>query len=225
MNGFVIVALASAAIAWAQPVEVAKQCLNNFCAELSLDKGLVRFKESANFVPSYIVGQYVSVAHPWVPAEEAPIRMASSNDGWKVIATACLQEYDAYGPTIRVRVFDPDGKLREMYDGKYHLDRLEVGDLFGGRSGTNTILAIETSGAHSYEVQAVIWVLSDKSKPKRLLEIAGVLDRFQTGVPKRGVWIKRETYDGINGSTKGRRAEFWSWNEQDRTLAIEATHR
>jgi len=195
----------------AQSREFSKQCAQQYCAVLSLHSGLVTFAESGRFVPTYTVGYYVPDAQRWIPATEAPIRQTITKQGWRVVIAAALDEYDVYGPTMRVRVFDPTGRLQTTHDGEYHLDRVKIGNLLGT---SQNVLAVVTSGPHAYSVQAAIWLLPRKGAMKLLAEVPGAIDHFQRAAPERvpGVWLQIQTYDGVNAITKGWRSEFWRWD-------------
>ena len=122
---------------------------------------------------------------------------------------------------MRLRIFDSQGELQEKYDGNYVLDDIEAGNLFGT---SDVVLSIQTNGMRSYIQDTVIWLLPDVGKPKQLLHAVGALRRFQptgsgaNGLP--GVWIDRETYDGVHAQTRGRKFEFWQWNSVSKTLSL-----
>ncbi len=124
---------------------------------------------------------------------------------WTVVVSAAIPEYGPNGPTIRLRILDSKGKVDRVCDGEMYLIRLEVGRLFGGDS---EIVAVETSGSHVYTIQSAVWLLPNRGKPKELASENGNIDRFETG-PNAGVWVDLETYDGINGSSKGRKPTFF----------------
>jgi hypothetical protein len=70
----------------------------------------------------------------------------------------------------------------------------------------------------------MVWLLPNAGEPKLLLRAVGALRRFQpigagvTGVP--GIWIDRETYDGVHAETRGRKLEFWLWDEHSKKLRL-----
>src|SRR5579864_748774 len=83
--------------------EVVRKCLNGFCAVLSVRGDTVRFRESGNFIPPYVIGPYIREAQRLVPQNEAPIRAAVTSNKWRAIVSAFLDEYDSQGPLIRLR--------------------------------------------------------------------------------------------------------------------------
>jgi hypothetical protein len=122
------------------------------------------------------------------------------------------------GAKLRIRFFDPHGKLRGGSDVMMDLENAALGRLFGG---TNELLAITSNEEHPYNVQTEIWLLPEQGKPKLLVAVRGVFGEFVAGSSdhKAGVWIDRETYDGVNAATKGRARELWEWNGDEKTLA------
>ena len=55
-----------------------------------------------------------------------------------------------------------------------------------------------------------------------MLDTPGVVDRVQLKEDgeEAGLWISRETYDGVHAETKGKKLEFWIWAEDRKTLAL-----
>jgi hypothetical protein len=93
----------------------------------------------------------------------------------------------------------------------------KLGRLFGG---TDEVLVFTSNEEHAYNVQTEIWLLPEQGKPKLLAVVPGVFGEFvaASSEHKAGVWIDRETYDGVNSSTKGRALELWEWNGSGQTL-------
>jgi hypothetical protein len=98
--------------------EIVRRCLNESCAALTIRNQTVRFEESGNFVASYDIGPYVAEAQKLIPHEEAPVREMSTPNKWLIIASSCLDSYDNQGPSVRIRIFDPLGRIMEKYDRK-----------------------------------------------------------------------------------------------------------
>lgn len=199
--------------------EVVRRCLKEFCAVLSIQEKTVKFRESENFVPPYEVGPYAGEAQKWVPQNEAPIREMITPNRWRAIVSAALDEYDETGPTMRLRIFDQNGVQQLKYDGNYFLDDIESGMLFGT---SDVVLSIQTGGKSAYVQDGEIWLLPESGKPMELLHVHGSLVRFQpngsgtNGLP--GVWVERETYDGIHADTKGTELQFWRWDSGKKDL-------
>ncbi len=50
-----------------------------------------------------------------------------------------------------------------------------------------------------------LWLLPRQSKPRQLIEMSATFGKFSNeglGTPP-GVWISRQTYDGVHSETKG----------------------
>ena len=184
--------------------EVVRRCLNEFCAVISIQGATLKFPANYNFHSPYDVGPYLPEAQKWVPANEAPIRELTTANKWRVIVSAFLDEYDFYA-RMRLRIFDPDGQLQQVYDGVYFLDHLQTGELFGT---SDVILAMQTSGYSAFFQDTALWVFPASGEPKEILRVNGILRRFQpvgsgeSGPP--GVWIDKSMYDGTHAETRFR---------------------
>jgi hypothetical protein len=200
---------------------IARECLHEFCATISVDDGNVMFRESEDIVAPYKVGPYIKEAHRLVPSNEAPFRDITAPNMWRVVATAYLNQYDDQGPLIRVRLFDRRGRLRKTYsDGNHFLDDLRIGRLFGT---SDIVLAIQTGGMRSYLQHTAIWLISEDDRVKQLVDVRGALESIQTKKQDLehlpGVWIGVETFDGVNAETRGRQRRFFLWNQAQKTLS------
>jgi len=62
--------------------------------------------------------------------------------------------------------------------------------------------------------------LFDRFAALTAANVNGALIRFQAASSRvpAGVWIDRETYDGVHGNTKGRQHTFWRWDPDTKIL-------
>lgn len=195
--------------------------VNQFCFKKDVCQSLVVRKREVHFVDptlnrDLVLGRYVSADQPLVPQSEAPIRELRSDLGWRIVLSAFLDHSEGRAK-LRIRFFDPLGKLRGSSDAMMTLLDAKLGRLFGG---TDEVLAFTSNEEHAYNVETEIWLLSEQGKPKLLVYVHGLLGEFvaASSEHKAGVWIDRDTYDGVNASTKGRARELWEWNGNEQTL-------
>jgi hypothetical protein len=183
------------------------------CEILTLEKGKVIYVEPGIRRPA--LGAYVRVAQRFVPGTEAPIRDLQSPRGWHIVVSSVLQKEDS--PRLRVRFFGPDGNLRATGEVLMTLEGIEVGRLFGG---TDDIFAIQSSEEHSYNSMISVWLLPERGEPHQLIEENATQGKFsKRGKGNRpGVWINRQTYDGVHAETKGWVGEFWIWDTEKKSL-------
>jgi hypothetical protein len=202
-----------AAHLWAGAADsiLVKQCSAGMCASLGIERGTVVFHCSGGPVSRRSVGNYIAADQPLVPRTEPPIRDLRFR-GWHIVVTALLRDFDEMGPTIRMRVFDPRGRLTQTLDGDYSLDYIRIGELLDHAP----IFAATTGGIHSY-ISSVYLLLLQEPTPKELLNVNGSIDRFIAG-GSPGVWLSIEQYDGIHAETKGYKREFWAWDRDERKL-------
>lgn len=213
----------------AAPIEVDRICrkalapdpvtgrTEDVCEILAVDHGDVVYVEPG--IRRMVIGQYVSAARSFVPAPEAPIRDVRSPSGWHVVVSSFL-DCKEVSAELRVRLFRPDGTLGGVSDILTVLEGIEVGYLFGDG---DDVLAIQSSEEHSYNSRTDVWLLPNRGEPQRLLDINATLGRFSGAVKgaRPGVWVNRQTYDGVHASTKGWVGEFWVWNHQRKSLTLE----
>jgi hypothetical protein len=203
--------------------QVVRRCIQDSCGIVSIVGTTVRFRETdsgPHFLPAYDIGSYDREAQRWVPTNEAALRHVNMPNRWSAVVSASLDHYDSSGgPTVRLRAFTPTGENQLTYDGYFFFDDIESGMLFGT---PDVVLSIQTGGASSSVQDAVVWLISDSGKPKEILRVNGILVRFQatgsgvSGLP--GVWIDRDTYDGVHSETRGRKREFWRWDSSSKSL-------
>jgi hypothetical protein len=206
--------------------EIVRRCYKAACATIFIQDNVVKYRpinyEGIPIIPAYDIGPYVQEAQKWVPNDEAPIREVMMPNKWKGLVSAALDQYGfglASGPTIRLRVFDPNGKLQLKYDGNCYFDDIEMGKLF---RTTDLILSIQTDGESASMQDGEIWLIPMAGEPKEILHIHGSIRRFQpsgsgvSGIP--GVWVVREIYNGIDPATRGQALEFWRWNAATKSL-------
>jgi len=208
------------------PGQIDRACfhgyLQDFCQSLALQQGLVRFVELDPALPrNLVIGPYVAQDQPLVPKTEAPIRDLRSPRGWHVVVSALLiHRKEVINPRLRVRCFDPQGRLRATHDVLSRLDRAEIGSLFGRH---DEIFALTSEEEHSYNDQTEIWFLPERGIPRLLLSIPGAFENFTSGAGGRvpGLTIARETYDGIHAETKGTVHEFYAWDRERKVLTLQ----
>jgi hypothetical protein len=186
------------------------------CHILEVEQGNVTYVEPGT--RRLILGKYVSAAQRFVPRTEAPIRELLSARGWHIIVSSVLQKEDL--PRLRIRFFGPDGSLRAIKETLMALEQVEIGRLFGG---TDDGLAIQSNEEHSYNSRTSLWLLPERGGPKELIESNAVLGKFSKGAntARPGVWISRQSYDGLHSETKGWVDEFWEWNPVRKSLILE----
>jgi hypothetical protein len=103
---------------------------------------------------------------------------------------------------------------------RFPIINAKMGDLLG--TG-NEFLLVMIQGEHTYVIRTLVWLLPDNSSsPILLLDVPGLVDNIPKAGPgiQAGIWIQRETYDGVNADTKGRKPEFWAWDEAQKTLTL-----
>lgn len=166
-----------------------------------------------------VIGKYVSAGQRFVPRTEASIRDLRSARGWDIVLSSFLQRED-FSAALRVRFFDPDGKLRGTDDLLMALEQIEVGRLFGG---SDEIVAIQSNEEHSYNSRSGMWLLPQRGDPRQLIDINATLGKFSRGGNKLppGAWIRRQTYDGVHAETKGWVDEFWVRDTAKKSLTSE----
>jgi hypothetical protein len=120
---------------------------------------------------------------------------------------------------LRIRFFGPDSKPRGTAEALMTLEAAEVGHLFGG---TDDILAVQSNEEHSYNSTVDLWLLPGHGGPRNLVEVNATLGEFSGGVKgtRPGVWINRQTYDGVHAETKGWVPEFWAWDPAKKALTL-----
>jgi len=166
-----------------------------------------------------VIGKYIGASQRWVPGTEAPIRDMRSPSGWHIVVSSFLPHDEGSSASLRIRFFGSDGKLRDTQEALMALEGTEVGYLFGG---TDDIFVIQSNEEHSYNSMTSMWLLPTRGKPKELIESNLTFGKFsksgQGSAP--GVWISRQTYDGVHAETKGWVNEFWAWNAAEKTLTV-----
>jgi hypothetical protein len=184
---------------------------------LRVEKGKVFAERTGEFGGKREVGSYNSRAAPLVPKAEAPIRFSKTHNGWTVVVTAYFpEEFDFDAPELRLYLFDPGGK-RATVDDHYNL----LGTLKAGKilSTGEEFALIDSTGGHAYVVRTSAWLLPTSGPPKHVLDVPGLLARIRNDdVP--GLFIDRETYNGVHAETKGRVKEFWAWNPDQKSFVL-----
>jgi hypothetical protein len=215
MIGVLPLFLASAAV----PGQIDIIC-REYCRALAIQGGAVRFIDQAHQAArSVAIGGYVAAAQRLVPRTEAPIRELRSPRGWHVVVSAFLHhDADNEGEAgVHIRFFDSNGANQLTDDVPVGVDQMELGRPFGG---SDELFAISAEEEHAYNVETEIWFLPEQGRPKLVMTLPGVYEKFvrAAGNQVGGVRVARETYDGEHSETKGRVQEFWSWDANAKSL-------
>ena len=203
--------------AWAQPSRtVVSKCLGDACASLEIVGHQVEFTKTGPYGTKRVVGEYLSGSQALVPLTEAPIRILKTRKGLTIVATAFLEQFDEYGPGIRIRILGPRGQQiasDEVDDEEHNLDRLELLNL-----GPDQVLAIVASGDHAYSTQTVFWLLPQSGLPARVLATEGWLEGFseRTAGGSAEARIKVTDQGGPNTHAGTEHTELWIWNREQR---------
>ncbi len=200
----------------AVPGEIDRACLNGYCNILAVQNGRVRLLDSMR---NLIIGHYVEPDQHLVPQTEAPVRDLRSKRGWRIVVSAFLDHGEESEAGLRARFFAPDGTLTSTDEFLMDLEDAEIGYLFGG---SDEIVAVTSYEEHVYNVQTDIWLLPKHGNPTQLIEIVGTLGMIVKAGAKAtpGVWIRRQTYDGVHAETKGWVNEFWIWAPRKKSLKV-----
>jgi hypothetical protein len=196
--------------------DVDRTCNKGFCDLLVVRDGQVRFVETGGLLPTDLaLGPYISAAQSQVSKTELPVRDLRSANGWRVVISAFLDKPEQTAG-LRVHFFAQNGKQVDVQEVQMKLEKGDVGTPFGG---SDEVLTITAWAEHGYNSRTSIWLLPGTGKPVELLAERGVVDRFIAPTEgEAGVWINRDTYDGIHAETKGRVPEFWKWDGTQKTL-------
>jgi len=192
-------------------------CSRGYCEYLVIRDGNVMLVDPTPPAPRQVVlGRYLGMAQQFVPSTEAPVRDLRSTRGWHIVISSFLDHKEA-NVGNRIRFFAPGRRLQKTDDELMQVEQAELGRPFAGE---DEIFAITTNEEHEYNSETVIWFLPERGIPKRLLDVPGSLDKFgrDGGGHEPGVWILRETYDGVNAATKGSEREFWKWDSERKIL-------
>ena len=195
--------------------QVDRVCQNNYCRSLVIQQGEVRLVETT---PNrdLVLGRYLEAEQRFVQKNEAPLASLQSGRGWHIVIASFLDRVNDRA-AMKVHFLAPDGRLAVTEDVLMVLDDADVGNLFGDK---DEVLAITSNEEHAYNAETSIWLLLDKAKPKLLLRVKGVIEGFIRAGREHGVWIDRQTYDGVNPLTKQHVREFWKWNAGEQTLTL-----
>ena len=198
----------------AEARELDRRCLKGDCVTLSVEGGRVFLDHTGEFADRREVGAYNAAGALLVPHSGAPIRYSKATGGDVIVVAAFLpRELDFNAPELRLYVFDSQGRQLSTDIGYTLLGSLCVGRIFRTQAD---FVVMSTTGAHSYVVRTTAWYLPPHGgQPRRVLEVVGLLTKVQVarGAEHAGLWIDRETYDGVNWKTKGQLPEFWAWDE------------
>lgn len=199
------------------PGQIDKACSNGKCQFLIVKAGVVHFVGLTPPKRDFRIGRYVESARRLVPASEEPIWSEHSTDGLRVVVSAFL-DHDEGGSSLRVRFLRRDGRTLAQADMIAVPKTVRMGHLFGG---TEELFGITATEEHAYNVQTIIWLLSDDAAPPAaILRTEGVLGPFVADPGGQGVWIDHETYDGFDSRTKGWIRQFWLWDSKRKVLTL-----
>lgn len=212
----VLAAIALVNSAWlfsVQPTRpIDKKCLNGDCVFLSLSDGLVFFERTGTSAGKARIGEYDSKIAGLLPPVEAALSHLDTQTGWTVVASSFLPpDFDIEAPRLRIRAVDGRGNETVMDEGHVYLHKLMSVDAF---SSASRLVIHSSIGSHAYDVRTKVWILPQEGNPQLILDVVGLLESVQAANPERppGLWIEFETYDGVDGATKGRRLSFVRWD-------------
>ena len=187
--------------------ELDRRCLDKDCVSLRIESGRVYVDNTGEFARTIHIGTYDISAKSDVPPTEAPILSKKTSNGWIAIVTASLpSKFDFNAPVLRVYILNRLHEKQLSFDSQMTLDSFRAGRLF---NVTDEFVQISASGEHAYVVQTVVWHLPKNGSPKLMIDVPGLVAGIN--VVSRGIWIDRQTYDGIHAESKGHRRELWSW--------------
>jgi len=203
--------------------EIDRRCLQGHCVILSIENGRVLARRTGGtFTGQTVVGTFAPAGTRFVPPSEAPILHSTMRSGWHVTVSAYLpEEFDYDAPELRVRILAPLGRQETVSDEYNLLGSFHIGSIFNTDS---QFLQVCTTGARAYFARSRVWLLGQSGSPELLLDVPGWLAGIETpreGKPA-GLWIDRDTYDGVNAETKGHKREFWIWEEGRKTFSLAA---
>jgi hypothetical protein len=210
-------ALLLSLVTWAQPARtVVSKCLGDACASLEIVGHQVEFIKTGPYGTKRSVGDYLSGSQALVPPTEAPIRILKTRNGLTIVATAFLEQFDEYGPGIRIRILGSRGQQiasDEMSDEEHNLGRMELLNL-----GPDQVLAIVASGEHAYSAQTIFWLLPQSGSPARVLATEGWLEGFPERTAGGSVEVRITVTDqgGPNTQAGIKHTELWIWNRAQR---------
>lgn len=196
---------------------VSRVCFDNECSYLVRRSDKVQFVRTGSVPVDRIVGPYLQRYQSLVPRNELPV-LERHFSGWRIIVSAVLLQDEYDGPIMRFRFLGRGGRLLGSYDDDLQVMSLSVGTLFGG---SDIIAAATTSGVHVYDNTALVWLLPHNEAVKKLLEVPGSTDRIvhaSQGHGQIGIWVNRQTYDGVHPETKREVPEFWEWRDREKKL-------
>ncbi len=201
--------------------ELNRICLQGDCVVLTEEAGKVSVERTGEFAQKREVGIYEPRAASLVPQTEAPIRFSKTQNGWTAVVTAYLPEqFDFDAPELRLYLFDPRG-MRAAVDDNYNL----LGTFQAGRilRTPDEFALISSTGAHAYVVRTSIWLLPPLGPPKHVMDVPGLpAGTRESSATPPGLFIDRQTYDGIHAETKGQVKELWVWDRDKRTFTRKA---
>ena len=170
--------------------EIDRRCSLGDCVSLLVDAGRVIARQSGELSGGRDVGSLATAGTPLVPATEAPLRVASTRNGWRAVLTAYLPgEFSYAAPELRLHLFAPKSATETTSDQYNVLGTFRTGRLF---DDIHEFVAVSATGEHSYVELARVWFLRDTGVPKLILDVSGTLFGIQRAGRGRpaGVWMR-----------------------------------
>jgi hypothetical protein len=201
--------------------ELDRRCLEGDCVILTVENGRVFAERTGEFAGKREVAKVEEAGVPFVPATEAPLNYTKTSRGWITVVSVFLpKEYDFDAPELHLYLYDAQRDRKVVSDLYNFLGSLNVGRIFHGTNAE--FVQVSSTGAHAYVVRTIVWLLPAAGTPAVLLDVPGLLSRIQQATSKEpaGLWINRQTYDGVHAETKGEKPEFWMWNPNRKTLIL-----
>jgi hypothetical protein len=204
-------------LALSATVEQVDIVCRQYCSVLEVKDGLVQLTDESSRGPRRItIGRYVPEDQKLVSRTEAPTCDLRSPNGWRIVVSAVL-DHQELGVKQRLRFFDSRGVLRLQYDVLAVLEQQRIGRLFGG---ADDVLAVTSNEEHAYNARTDIWFLPEQGDPKQVLSVVGVFQTFSNEGDPPGLVLARQTYDGVDSTTKGFVREEYAWDAIAKVLRL-----
>jgi len=202
----------------AEGAPAVRRCYPTGCVVLSVQNGQVVLESDPAGFGKDVIGRYLQSSHGSLRQDELPVASVDLTQ-WHAVVTAALLDTDGF--RLRLRLLNPGGQSVIAYDAdgdEYHVDQLRFGRYLPGCA---EVLALQTSGLHSYVIETAIWCLGAEGPPQKVLSVVGVLVRFaRAGAAGAEIVVDRQTYDGVDGSTKGWRTISYAWDGEERVFTL-----
>jgi len=155
------------------------------------------------------LSQYQAAVAP----AEAPTRIATTRNGWKILATRGFgKELEIAGPIHFYYFIDSSDAVRIRESGNLYLDALYAGNvLCPGREH----IVIAERGHHSADVRTRVWLLGEDGAPILVFDELGYLESISTrsseGNPRLYLLVPGVEDFGVKRTW---REKSWEWDEK-----------